>query len=80
MKSKIGIWFSAIYALLAVFMLWQESICESWGCGYAIGLATLPWSLFGGRSIVVSILYIFLNLILFYLIGLGLTKLFSRSQ
>ncbi|TSC75375.1 MAG: hypothetical protein G01um101430_470 [Parcubacteria group bacterium Gr01-1014_30] len=79
MKSKIGLALVILYAIFVAFMLWQETTCESWGCGYSIGITTLPWPfIFGGNSSLLDVgLYIILNFLIFYFIGLGITKLLA---
>ena len=83
MRSKIGWSLVAIYIVIAIIMLLLGRAgvgCREWGCFAYIVLPTLPWIIFlrnlGGQlSYVISVI---LNVVLLYLIGVGITKLIYR--
>lgn len=84
--NKTGIVFVALYLVFSLVVYLYSFSCSGNFCGFYILMIALPWILMGpvlDLFWVISwplffTIVILLNLVLFYFVGLGLSRLFGR--
>ena len=76
MKSKIGITLAGLYSLLVISMYIEESDCSMF-CGLGQEILGAPWTFIAdryGNNDTDVILFLILNAVILYFIGLGISK------
>jgi len=89
--SKIGLWLAGVYLIVAIFILIRGLTCSGMFCGLSILIPIMPWpflvemlpttfqNLFLDSTIGVFVL-VFLNTIIVYLVGLGISSIISKNK
>ena len=81
---KLGLIFAITFAVISIAIIYYSKVCGDDVCGYIVLIPLTPWWIVGYLSlpdVLANVLFyggFVINTFIFYWIGIGLQKLFSK--